>query len=136
MRSTASISTTQNEGDRFNARRQIGALVEPWIARRTLGEVRSAFDAAGVLWGPYQTFKQLVAEDSRASSTSPILADVDHGDLGIYRTAGSPIRFSGATAKPPAASPSLGEHSGAILLELLGLEGGAIAALRAEGVIN
>jgi 2-methylfumaryl-CoA isomerase len=126
----------RNEGDRFNARRQVGALLEPWIAGRTLEEVGGAFDAAGVLWGPYQTFKQLVAEDPRASLANPILADVDHGDLGVYRTAASPIRFGGATGKPPAASPALGEHSGAVLHELLGLGEDTIASLRADGVID
>lgn len=52
----------RDEGERFRWRRQINALVEPWVASRPMSEVAAAFDAAGVLWGPYRTFKQVVEE--------------------------------------------------------------------------
>ena len=49
------------EGTRYKCRHAITALIEPWIAMRTLDEVAHAFDAAGLLWGPYRTFKEMVA---------------------------------------------------------------------------
>ena len=54
------------EGGRYTARHAIAAVLEPWFAARTLEQVRTAFGGSGVLWGPYQTFGQLVAEDPAA----------------------------------------------------------------------
>lgn len=124
------------EGDRFNARRQIGALIAPWIAARDLDEVREAFDAAGVLWGPYQTFQELVASDPRASLANPIIGTVDDAQLGSFRSAASPIRFGAAPAREPASSPKLGEHTDEVLGGILNLPPDQLAALHAEHVIG
>src|SRR4029077_21100457 len=56
------------EGDRWLHRDALCDLLDSWIAQRDLGEVSRSFDAHGVLWGPYQTVKQLIAEDPRASN--------------------------------------------------------------------
>ena len=108
----------RKEADRWNHRRAIGAPLEAWIARRELREVATAFDAHGVLWGPYRTVKQLVAEDPRASIANPMFAEVEHPGLGRFLTAGSPIRFGAARAMPPGAAPELGEHTDEVLREL------------------
>ena len=50
---------------RLLARGAICAVLEPWFANRTLPEIRAAFYGQGVLWGPYQDFGQMVAEDPR-----------------------------------------------------------------------
>ncbi len=57
-----------DEGERFRYRHKISALIEPWVAARTLDEVAEAFDAAGVLWGPYRTFKEVVADHPEAAA--------------------------------------------------------------------
>lgn len=57
----------REEAERYGRRREIDAAVGAWIGARTLDEVREVFDANGVLWGPYRTFKQLLAEDPRAA---------------------------------------------------------------------
>lgn len=57
-----------DEGERYRRRAEIDAAVAPWVAARTLAEVSAAFTAEGVLWGPYRTFKQLLAEDARAAN--------------------------------------------------------------------
>ncbi len=111
----------REESARWLHRKPIFELVERWVAARNLAEVREAFDAHGVLWGPYQTLKQLVAEDPRASTANPMFADVDHPGLGRFLTTGSPLRFSAATSVPPQPAPGLGEHTQEVLREF-GLE--------------
>jgi 2-methylfumaryl-CoA isomerase len=106
------------EADRWRARKEICDLIEPWIAQRTLAEVRASFDEHGVLWGPYQTFKQLLAEDARASEANPMFGMVDHPGVGRYLTTGSPLRFSAAAPVPPGAAPELGRHTKEVLDEL------------------
>jgi 2-methylfumaryl-CoA isomerase len=108
----------KREADRWRARREICELLEPWFAQKSLADVRATFDECGVLWGPYQTFKQLLAEDPRASEANPMFAMVDHPGVGSYLTTGSPLRFSASVPVPPRAAPELGTHTKEVMGEL------------------
>ncbi|MGA7912142.1 MAG: CoA transferase [Candidatus Dormiibacterota bacterium] len=108
----------RREGDRWRGRQHICELLEEWIGRRNLGEIRDAFESHGVLWGPYQTFKELVSSDPRASLANPMFAEIEHPGLGRYLTAGSPLRFSARAPVRPLPSPSLGQHTEEVLREL------------------
>jgi 2-methylfumaryl-CoA isomerase len=111
----------RKEGDRWRGRQEICELLEPWIAKRDFVTVREIFERHAVLWGPYQTLKQLIAEDPRASTANPLFAEVNHPGVGRYLTAGSPLRFSGSAAVPPRPAPALGQHTAEVLREF-GLE--------------
>jgi 2-methylfumaryl-CoA isomerase len=111
----------RNEGDRWNHRKPLFALLQRWVAKRLLAEIRVAFDQHGVLWSPYQTVKQLMAEDPRASTANPMFADVDQPGLGQFLIPGSPLRFSAAAPVPGRRAPALGEHTEEVLREF-GLE--------------
>jgi 2-methylfumaryl-CoA isomerase len=123
------------EGDRFAARHVIGALIEPWVSSRTLREVRKAFDAHQVCWGPYQTFAELVTTDPRCSPTNPMFAAVDQPGIGTYLMPGSPLDFSAMDRVPPAAAPQLGQHTDEILAGVLGLSASEIGRLHDGGVV-
>jgi 2-methylfumaryl-CoA isomerase len=111
----------RNEGDRWNHRKELCGLLEAWVAQHDLADVREAFDRHSVLWSPYQTVKQLVAEDSRASTANPMFSDVEHPGLGRFLTAGSPLRFGAAAPVSPRPAPALGQHTDEVLREF-GLE--------------
>jgi 2-methylfumaryl-CoA isomerase len=98
------------EGERWRHRHEICDLLAPWIGERTLEEVAAAFEAHEVLWGPYRTFKEVVAELDR----EPAIA-LDFGD-------DRPLVGPG---------PQPGEHTEEVLREL----GEDIDELRAAGVI-
>jgi 2-methylfumaryl-CoA isomerase len=107
----------RKEGDRWTHRKELCGLLDPWIAQRDLADVRKAFDQYGVLWSPYQTVKELVTEDSRASTANPMFAEVAHPGLGRFLTAGSPLRFGAAARVQPRSAPTLGEHTEEVLRE-------------------
>jgi 2-methylfumaryl-CoA isomerase len=107
----------RGEAGRYKGRDLIRELLTPWFAERTLEEIRSAFDGTGVSWGPYQTFKQLVAEDPRCSTENPMFTQVEH-PVGTYLTPASPLDFSLHGRLPAVRSPRLGEHTDEILAEL------------------
>jgi 2-methylfumaryl-CoA isomerase len=109
------------EGDRWAHRKELFDLLEPWTARRDLADVGKAFDQHGVLWSPYQTVKQLIADDPRASTANPMFSEVAQPGLGRFLTTGSPLRFSGTASVPPRPSPRLGEHTEEVMREF-GLE--------------
>lgn len=124
-----------DEGDRFRARDDIAALIAPWCAARTLAEVREAFDAHGVCWGPYQTFRQLVAEDPRCSTANPLFSEIDQPGIGTILAAGSPLAPVDLGRLPVAPAPVLGQHTDEILADVLGLSSGEIGALHDRGVV-
>jgi 2-methylfumaryl-CoA isomerase len=107
----------RKEADRWVHRKPLFALLEAWFAQHDVADIREAFDKQGVLWSPYQTPKQLVTEDTRASIANPMFAEVEHPGLGSFLTAGSPLRFGAAAAVPPRPAPALGEHTKEVLRE-------------------
>jgi len=106
-----------NEGDRWRGRQEICELLQAWIAVRNLSSVASVFDAQNVMWGPYRTFKELVAGDPRATAENPMFVNIDHPELGVFPTSGSPLRFGAAHAVRPKPAPKLGEHTDEVLRE-------------------
>jgi 2-methylfumaryl-CoA isomerase len=82
--------------ERYALRHEIAELVASWVAARPLAEVRKVFDAAGVLWGPYQSYGQMVAEDPRCSTDNPMFRNIDQPGIGPVTTPGTPLAFSGA----------------------------------------
>ena len=120
-----------DEGARFDARAELFAIFEPWFGSRSLAEVRAAFDAHGVCWGPYQSFLELVDGDPRCSLANPLFATVSEPDIGPVLQPASPLGFESRHAP----SPRLGEHTEEILADDLGLTGSEIGALVDRGVV-
>jgi 2-methylfumaryl-CoA isomerase len=124
-----------DEGDRFTAREQISARISPWCAARTLAEVREAWDAHGVCWGPYQTFRQMVADDPRCSTANPLFAEIEQPGVGHVLAAGSPLAPVDLGRVPVAPAPVLGQHTDEVLADVLGLSAAEIGALHDRGVV-
>lgn len=123
------------EGDRFVARDALAAFIAPWVATRTLAEIAEVFDANDVCWGPYQTFRQLLEEDWRASPANPMFADVEQPGIGRVRAAGSPLSFGALARMTPTPAPQLGEHTVEILAHDLGLSTVEIGRLHDDGIV-
>ncbi|RDG36558.1 CoA transferase [Streptomyces corynorhini] len=102
------------EGGRYTARHAIAAVLEPWFASRTLAELRSVFRDSGVLWGPYQTFRQLVEEDPRCSTENPLFSWIEQPGIGTLLAPGSPLVFSADPAPAAAPAPRLGADTEAV----------------------
>ncbi len=122
------------EEDRYAARDTIAGPIGGWCAAHTLDEIRTAFDAHNVCWGPYQTFGQMVAEDPRTSTTNPLSAEIEQPGIGTYLVPGSPHKFGAFEREHPRA-PVLGEHTDEILSGELSLSDGDIARLHDAGVV-
>ncbi|MBP2315381.1 CoA transferase [Azospirillum soli] len=125
-----------DEGGRFLARDAISAVLAPWFVARTLSEVEGAFAGAGVLWGPYRDFGQLVTEDARCSTANPLFRQIDQPEVGPLLVPGSPLSFPGLgerTDHRPA--PRLGQDTDAVLADLLGLPAAEIGRLHDAGIV-
>jgi len=120
-----------DEGGRYQARDAIAAVLSPWFAARTLAEVRAAFDGAGVLWGPYQDFGQMVREDPRCSAANPLFSEIEQPGVGRLLVPSSPLQ----PAAPPRPAPHLGADTDAVLAQVLGLSADRITAYREAGIL-
>ena len=125
----------RDEGERFAHRDAITAAVAPWIAAHSIDEVASRFDALGVCWGRYQTFKELVDDDPRCSTRSELFRSVEQPNIGTYLTPGSPLAFDDRLPVEPGPAPRLGQHTEEILAETLGLSATEIGGLHDDGVV-
>jgi 2-methylfumaryl-CoA isomerase len=124
-----------DEGGRFTARHAIAAVLEPWFARHTLAEIGSAFAGSGVLWGPYQDFRQLVRDDPQCSTANPIFGTVEQPGVGPLMVNTQPLGFSRTGRVPPAPAPVLGADTEAVLGEILGMTGAEYGRLHDAGIV-
>jgi len=111
-----------DEGGRYEARALISAFFRPWFEKRTLKDVEAAFTDPSLLWGPYRTFRQMLAEDKRASEWNPMFKRVEHPGAGTFLTATSPLAFSAAARVAPGVAPQLGQHTADVLRDVLGID--------------
>jgi 2-methylfumaryl-CoA isomerase len=123
------------EAGRFEARDLIAALLRPWFASHDLAHIRETFAGTGVSWGPYQTFRQLVTEDPRCSTTNPMFSEIEQPGIGTYLVPASPLDFASAGRLRAVRAPQLGEHTEEILADVLGLGGAEIGRLHDGGVV-
>jgi 2-methylfumaryl-CoA isomerase len=123
------------EGDRYEGRGAITAILERWFAARDFAEASAALENAGVCWGPYQTFQQMVREDPRVSPANPMFARIDQPGIGSYLAAGNPLAFGARPRGPVPRAPVLGEHTDEILLGVLKLSEREVGMLHDKGLV-
>jgi 2-methylfumaryl-CoA isomerase len=121
-----------NEGERYHARKEIAAVVEPWIARHTFAAVEAAFNEHGVCWSRYQSVRRMV---DTMLPANPMFGVVNQPGVGDIFMPGIPLGFSAFTRKEPACAPRLGEHTEQVLMEMLGLSSAEVGRLVDRDVV-
>jgi formyl-CoA transferase len=106
--------------------------IEGWTKTKTKFEVMEICNPLDIPCGPILSMKEL-AEDQSLRETGTVV-EVDHPERGPYLTVGNPIKLSDSPAEVTR-SPLLGEHTEAILSELLGYTADDIEEARGEGAI-
>mgnify|MGYP001251844944 FL=1 len=130
------LDLSGNEGDRFKARAKIHPHIQAWCQRNSFDEVQRIWNDLGVCWGPYQTFKELVENDQRASEANPMFTVINQVGIGEYLTPGSPLDFKGMGRSTPLPAPGLGEHTTEILADILQLSDTEIGRLYDNRIIK
>ncbi|HYR64802.1 MAG TPA: CoA transferase [Reyranella sp.] len=125
----------KTDAGRWNARAELCALIEPWVASHTVAEIGAALKKAGALWAPYQSFRELAADQENLLD-NPMFTVLDQPGIGRYPVAASPLQFGAAPRQPPKTAPMLGQHTDEILSGILGLPDHEIAKLHDDKVIG
>ncbi|WP_167382489.1 CaiB/BaiF CoA transferase family protein [Bordetella genomosp. 6] len=112
---------------------ELRQIIEGWSLRHSVAEAVSAMTCAGVPAAPIQDTAQAV--DSSQARVRQLTTRAMHPVLGETALVEQPVHFSGVARGRIGTAPMLGQHSEEVLARVLGLGGGDIAALRADGVI-
>ncbi len=114
-------------------REELVATIAGRLATRPAAEWLAALEAAQVPCGPINDLAQVFADPQVIHRG--MVATLAHPAAGEVRVVANPVRFSATPARSQRAPPRLGEHTGEILGELLGLEAAGLEDLRARKVI-
>ena len=126
----------RDEAQRYDAREDIAALIEPWFVARTCEQAERELDEHRVCWGRYGTVRDLLARDARVDpARNPVFEQIATPGVGPHIAAGAAARFDGEARQPTAPAPLLGVHTDEVLHEVLGLDGGAIGRLHDAGIV-
>ena len=121
-----------------NARRvanydALHAVLAPVLRSRTIDDWMQTLAEAGIPCGRVRTVAEALEHPQVAARG--LLLDLDHPRAGRGRYVGSPLAISGAdrgSRRPP---PLLGQHTGEVLAEWLGLTPAEVGELRRGGVV-
>jgi 2-methylfumaryl-CoA isomerase len=77
----------------------------------------------------------MVHEDPRCSLANPMFGEIEQPGVGRIMAPTAPLAFGTDTSPRPARAPRLGEHTEAVLTELLGLSSAQYGKLHDAGVV-
>jgi crotonobetainyl-CoA:carnitine CoA-transferase CaiB-like acyl-CoA transferase len=120
--------------DRIANREALVPRLEKIFRTRTVADWLERLRAAEVPAAPVNNLDGAFAEPPVAERE--MIVEYDHPDVGRVRLPGNPIKMSSITATPSQPAPRLGEHTDAVLSELLSLSAEKIAGLRRQGAIK
>jgi len=118
---------------RVQNRAELIPLITTEIARRPAAEWMQKLENAGVPCGPVNTIAQAFHEPQ--VEAREMLIEVPHPTIGRLKMAGSPLKLAGLTNPPRRPPPLLGEHTDAVLAEVLQLTPAEIQKLRESGAV-
>ena len=119
--------------DRNNHRQQLNDLLNGVFTAKTADEWVTLFREAGIPCGPINAIDK-VFDDPQVRARNMIV-ETEHPRAGRMTIIGNPIKMSAQTDQSFTPPPDLGEHSEAILRDLLGYTAERIEALQDNHVL-
>ena len=119
---------------RLAASADLDERVAAWTRARAPEEAAGILQSAGVCAMPVQGPDEHRADLHLVARNA--LVTVVHPEVGPARYTANPLRMSRMRTSPPAPAPRLGEHTGEVLMRVLGLGGDEVEALVEHGVCH
>lgn len=118
---------------RYRNMRELVDAIDATLVQKSRDEWGEIFDAKGLIWGPVLALHEVVDDDH--ANAIGMFPEIDHPELGTYRTINAPMRFYTTDVKPRGPAPTLGQHSREILASA-GLSNADIDALIDNGAVR
>jgi succinate--hydroxymethylglutarate CoA-transferase len=118
---------------RVEHRTLIDGLIGEALARDRADAWLAKLQAAGVPCGRINTVAGALDEPHTAARR--MVETIEHPTVGVLKMLGVPFKFSATPCSVRRPPPTLGQHTDEILRQELGMDAGAVAALRRDKVI-
>jgi formyl-CoA transferase len=118
--------------DRVAREPEVDEVIAAWTRHRSKHEAMQAVGNAGIPAGAVLDTAELQADPT--FEQRGIMQTMVHPLHRPFKMPGWPVRVDGKPSRIRS-SPVLGEHTDSVLSDWLGLNGAAVAALKAEGAI-
>ncbi len=119
--------------DGIDHRDEIYHIVKEIMPLKTTAEWIKILDGYKLWSGPVYTYKDL-ENDSHVQATN-MVASIEHPTIGELRLPNVPIQMTGTPTAIRMPPPLLGEHTNAVLKEILGYDDDRLSALHSAGAI-
>lgn len=119
---------------RRDERDAVNAAVSRFTGERTVEELVGIFSAHQVPHAPILGVGEALTQPQAVARE--MVVEVEHATMGPIPIVNRPFKFVDASQPAPTAPPALGQHSGEILEQILGLSRERVAELRAAGAIG
>lgn len=126
------LSGYQTEKEAYDKRDEIKRVIEEQTRKDSSQEIVNKLREKDVWVGEVNTLREAATHPQ--VEHNDMIVEVEHPEVGEYKTPGIPVELSKTPGEVDAAPPLLGEHSEQILTEL-GYSSDTIAELVDEGVI-
>jgi crotonobetainyl-CoA:carnitine CoA-transferase CaiB-like acyl-CoA transferase len=120
--------------DRVAHREVLMAMVETVFATRATDAWLERLQAEGVPAAPIQTVDRVLGDPQIRHRQ--MVVEMSHPRLGTVPTLGTPIKVDGGMGLEALPPPRLGEHTDAVLGDILKYPAGRIAELRRAGIVK
>ncbi|MBW9104909.1 CaiB/BaiF CoA transferase family protein [Paraburkholderia phenoliruptrix] len=113
-------------------RREILAVVEPWVAAHTVAQILELLDAIDVPCAKVQRIDEVIADPQ--IQARGMIVEQEHPRYGTLRLPNLPFRFSACDTTIREVAPDLGQHNGEVARSL-GFTPAEIDAMQTDGVL-
>lgn len=119
---------------RRDAREQVNDIVAGYTSQHPVDALVETFTQHRVPHAPILGVKEALEQEQ--TRVREMVVEVEHETLGTIPIVNRPVKFPDAPLPKPTAPPVLGQHSDAVLAEVLGLGEAEISALKASGGVG
>ena len=118
---------------RYAAKERIDALVSERLRTQPTAHWQQRLQEARIPCGPVNNFAQ--ALDDTQVRARDMVVDVALHTGETVRMPGNPVKLSGAAGTAFSAPPLLGQHTDAVLMDVVGYDAERVASLKAKGAV-
>ncbi|KAF9873777.1 CoA-transferase family III [Colletotrichum karsti] len=124
----------KTNAQRVANRAELEALIEAITFTKTTGQWLKVFEGRGM---PYAAVNDVQGTlDHEHTRARNMVVEMEHGECGPIRMVNTPVKYSESEPSVRTAPPTLGQHTGEVLVEHLGLSEERIGELKSGGVVG
>lgn len=114
---------------------ELTEIIDEWVQTfDTIDDAVAMLQSYRIMAAPVQSISRIIEEDPQFKART-MLKEIDHPVFGRIGVLNTPIRLKNSEASVDGLPPSLGEHNGYVLHDVLHLDKEEIVKLRKDGVV-